>query len=170
MEFLKCFSKGFFWFFWYSNRDCNYQYKKKEELETSTSSLIQRYKRVNDSVLQLDRSERRDSGEKIFGSTLKQWLKTMDVLLMKLLSNSLKPCKQTVNYFSETNLCLIILQSNADGETDLISSSPFSLCASKVCYGQNSTTKWMFTVCTYSDDALWSTAIQNEVRFNIIYL
>jgi hypothetical protein len=65
----------------------------------------------------------------------------MDVLLMKLLSNSLEPCKQTVNHFSETNLCFFILQSNADGETDLISSSLFPFCASKVCYGQNSTTK-----------------------------
>ena len=125
---------------------------------------------MNDSALQVDCSEKKDSGEKPFGSTLKQRLKTMDVLLMKLLSNSLEPCKQTVNHFLETNLCFIILQSNADGETDSISGSPFPLCASKVCYGQNNTTKWMFTVCAYRDDALRSTAIQNEVLFNIIFI
>ena len=83
---------------------------------------------------------RRATKEKLFGSTLKQRPKTMDVLLMKLLSNSLEPCKWIINQFWETSCCYI-LQSDIDWETDLISSFPFALCPSKVGYGQNSIAK-----------------------------
>lgn len=172
IEFLKCFSKGFFLFFWCSSKDCKSKEQNEREHEQAGCRHIAHwFKDANNGAFfwQVGCCKRRASTrQKSFDSTLKQRPKTMDVLLMKLLSNSLEPCKRIINQFRETKWCCI-LQRNIDRETDSISSFPFPLCPSKVCYGQNSTAKWIVTVhitafmnTTYHDDALWSAVIQNE--------
>lgn len=124
--------------------------------------------------------------ENPFGHTLKQRPKTMDVLLMKLLSSNRVPCKwkskrnvhKRWHPLKEKVLCMlhmfylliyIIGGGTIDQETNLISSSPFPLCPRKVCYGQDSIIKRILTFCirafmnsTYSDNALRSTARQHK--------
>lgn len=93
IEFLKCFSKVFFWFFWWSNKACSYRsWKGKLSLASRRTSLIKKAF-CKHHLLCIKSSKWKAN------FTLRQRPKTIDVLLIKLLSNNLEPWKSKIKSY-----------------------------------------------------------------------